>query len=157
MSITREDILRFTEFQGNEKQLELFEYWSPPEYEDPRLKSPLDMVKEYSRVSNQKPDHVLYNRLIAEEFNEWDDQVSLYSVKSPDYKPEDELKELSDLVYVIYGYANAKGWNLDEAVRRVHENNMGRMYQPDGTIKRRPDGKIEKNKNYPKVHLGDLV
>ena len=68
-----------------------------------------------------------------------------------------ELKELADLVYVIYGYANARGFDLDEAVRRVHENNMGRMYQDDGTIWRRDDGKIIKNKNYPKVSLDDLV
>ena len=34
---------------------------------------------------------------------------------------------------------------------------MGRMYQPDGTIKRRDDGKILKNKEYPKVDLADLV
>ena len=57
----------------------------------------------------------------------------------------------------LYGYANTRGWDLDEAVRRVHDNNMGRMYQPDGTIKRREDGKIIKNKDYPKVKLEDLV
>jgi predicted HAD superfamily Cof-like phosphohydrolase len=60
-------------------------------------------------------------------------------------------------VYVIYGYANARGWDLDEALYRVHSNNLGRMYQPDGSIKRREDGKIEKNDSYPKVDLGDLV
>ena len=49
------------------------------------------------------------------------------------------------------------GYDLDEAVRRVHINNMGRMLQPDGTIKRREDGKIIKNPDYPKVKLDDLV
>jgi predicted HAD superfamily Cof-like phosphohydrolase len=72
-------------------------------------------------------------------------------------KPHDELKELADLVYVIYGYAYAKGWNLDEALKRVHENNVARMTQDDGTIKRREDGKIIKNPNTPKVKLHDLV
>jgi len=64
---------------------------------------------------------------------------------------------LADLVYVIYGFANAKGWDLDEAIRRVHVNNLGRCIQPDGTIQRRVDGKILKNKDYPKVNLEDLV
>ena len=68
-----------------------------------------------------------------------------------------ELKELADLVYVCYGYANACGYDLDEAIRRVHENNVGRCVQPDGSIKRREDGKILKNEDYPKVDLGDLV
>jgi hypothetical protein len=46
---------------------------------------------------------------------------------------------------------------LDEAVRRVHENNLGRCIQPDGSVQRRADGKILKNKDYPAVDLSDLV
>jgi len=34
---------------------------------------------------------------------------------------------------------------------------MGRMFQDDGTIKRREDGKVIKNPLYPKVDLGDLA
>ena len=71
--------------------------------------------------------------------------------------PEYELKEMADLLYVLYGYAKVQGYNLDKAVKRVHENNMGRMYQPDGTIKRREDGKVIKNPDYPQVNLEDLV
>lgn len=47
--------------------------------------------------------------------------------------------------------------NWYEAFKRVHENNMGRMFQEDGSIKRRKDGKIIKNRKYPKVKLGDLL
>jgi predicted HAD superfamily Cof-like phosphohydrolase len=68
-----------------------------------------------------------------------------------------DLKELADLVYVIYGYALAAGYNLDEAVERVHDNNLGRCVQPDGTVKRREDGKIIKNPDYPAVYLKDLI
>lgn len=107
----------------------------------------LEMVREFATTSGQKPDANLYWNLIYEELREWEEEE----------KPALELKELSDLVYVIYGYANARGWDLDEAVRRVHANNIGRMYQPDGTIKRREDGKILKNKDFPKVDLEDLV
>lgn len=110
--------------------------------------TPLEMVKQYAEVSEQTPNPSLYIDLIAEEYHEWADEKT---------GTVNDLKELSDLVYVAYGYANAMGWDLDEAVKRVHENNMGRMYQPDGTIKRRDDGKILKNKGYPKVDLKDLV
>ena len=113
-------------------------------------KTPTEMVKEYAKVSGQVPDNFLYQRLMGEEFDEWADETTANS-------PADELKELADLLYVIYGYANARGWDVEEALKRVHENNMGRMYQPDGTIKRRADGKIEKNRAYPKVDLSDLI
>lgn len=126
----------------------MFEYWEPSE--DVRDKTPLQMVKEYQKVSGQEPDPELYLSLVEEEASEWTEARILFG-------PTDELKELTDLVYVIYGYANARGWDLDQALLRVHENNMGRMYQPDGTIQRREDGKVLKNEDYPRVDLSDLV
>jgi predicted house-cleaning noncanonical NTP pyrophosphatase (MazG superfamily) len=128
-----------------EHDLEAFGYWSH-ETQEPE-KTPTEMVKEYAKTTGQKPNHELYEGLVIEEFEEWCEE----------YIPELELKELADLLYVIYGYANARGWDVEEALRRVHKNNMGRMYQSDGTIQRRADGKIEKNKDYPKVDLSDLV
>lgn len=111
--------------------------------------SVMDMVKEFSEVTEQVADPELYIDLIDEEYNEW-----VGASVSYDYE---NLKELSDLVYVCYGYARAQGWDLDEAIRRVHQNNIGRCVQPDGTVHRRADGKILKNKDYPKVDLSDLV
>jgi NTP pyrophosphatase (non-canonical NTP hydrolase) len=124
------------------------EYYNP----DEAAQTPMEMVKQFVRVSGQEPDAALYGGLIVEEYGEWWEEV-VYGEETP----VAELKELTDLLYVIYGYANAKGWDIEEAFRRVHANNMGRMCQPDGTIKRREDGKIEKNKEYPKVKLEDLV
>lgn len=131
-------------------------------YEHESFASPTTMVQEYAKVSGQTPDPDLYEDLIDEEYDEWTFETSLKSGEvrkhyGGSYNAVNELKELADLVYVIYGYANAKGWDLEEAVKRVHENNMGRMYQPDGSILRREDGKILKNKDFPKVDLSDLV
>lgn len=123
------------------------EYYNP----DEAAQTPMGMVKQFVRVSGQTPDAYLYGNLIGEEYHEWADEL----LNNPGTALE--LKELTDLLYVIYGYANAKGWDIEEAFRRVHANNMGRMYQPDGKIKRRADGKIMKNPDYPKVTLGDLV
>ena len=122
--------------------------WTMPEWA-----TPTEMIKEYAKTNGKKPDASLYTTLIEEEFREWCFENLYYG----DSNKEAELKELADLLYVIYGYANARGWDVEEALQRVHRNNMGRMYQPDGTIKRRADGKIEKNKAYPKVDLSDLV
>ncbi len=115
-------------------------------------KTPMKMVDEYKLVAKQKTNIPMSIKLVREEFDEW-----LVEVLNPNGNSEAELKELSDLVYVVYGYALAKGWDLDEAVTRVHENNMARMKQDDGTIKRREDGKIIKNPNTPKVDLKGLV
>jgi len=111
-------------------------------------RSPSDMVKEFASVTGQDGTPMLYDNLITEEYSEW--------FKEEPYTVND-LKELADLVYVIYGYAFACGYDLDGAIARVHENNLGRCIQPDGTIQRRFDGKIIKNPEYPPVKLSDLL
>ena len=114
---------------------------------DTKPQTVTEMVIEFVTKTEQVPTDELYAQLIIEEYKEW--------LTSEDIM--EEMKELSDLVYVIYGYALAKGFNLEEAVRRVHKNNLGRCIQPDGSIQRRPDGKVLKNKDYPKVQLEDLI
>jgi predicted HAD superfamily Cof-like phosphohydrolase len=124
-----------------------YAYYSNPES---KYETPMDMVKEFSRVMQQLPNPALYAALIAEEADEWRSEY-LHDTKA------EQLKELADLAYVVFGYANAKGWDLMEAIARVHKNNVGRCIQPDGSVKRREDGKVMKNPNYPKVDLNDLV
>ena len=114
---------------------------------DTKPQTVTEMVLEFVTKTEQVPTDELYAQLIIEEYKEW--------LTSEDVM--EEMKELTDLVYVIYGYALAKGFNLEEAVRRVHKNNLGRCIQPDGSVQRRPDGKILKNKDYPKVQLEDLM
>jgi NTP pyrophosphatase (non-canonical NTP hydrolase) len=141
---------------GTDIEDQAFGYWS----QETKPQTPTEMVREFVTLSEQKPDPDLYATLIEEEFTEWSIEYSLSNDPIPTRlptSPESELKELADLLYVIYGYANARGWDVEEAFRRVHQNNTGRIYQPDGTIKRREDGKIMKNKSYPKVDLKDLV
>lgn len=161
MSITRRDILDHP--MRIEEQLEMSKYWdeTQPYQKDPRAVSPLEMVREYHKTADLPLGidlsffHIDFRLgLIEEEVNELNESFNNYL---SDIDKENSLKELADVVYVVYGAAATFGWDLDEAVRRVHENNMGRMYQDDGTIKRREDGKIMKNKNYPKVDLSDLV
>ena len=113
------------------------------------MQTPMGMVEEFRETAGQKRDPDMAASLIVEEYHEL--------IGEDSGRCSAELKELADLVYVCFGYANSKNWDLDEALRRVHENNMGRMYQDDGTIKYNDDGKVIKNPLYPKVDLGDLV
>ena len=66
------------------------------------------------------------------------------------------LKELADLVYVCYQYAENMGWDLDEAMYRVHESNMSKLDE-EGKPIYREDGKVLKGPNYKPPHLEDLV
>lgn len=139
------------------EQIDMWDYWDEAQpTPEPDKTTTMDKVREFAQVTGQKPDLEMSATLVREEFFEWSDELYLYNHQNlSNHKAE--LKELSDLVYVIYGYANARGWNLDEAIKRVHENNIGRCVQPDGTIKRRADGKILKNPDFPAVVLDDLV
>ena len=66
------------------------------------------------------------------------------------------LKELADLAYVIYGTAEALGWDLDEAIKRVHESNLSKLDE-NGCPIYREDGKVLKSNLYKEPYLGDLV
>jgi len=69
---------------------------------------------------------------------------------------EDALKELADLVYVCYQYAENMGWFLDEALDRVHKSNMSKLGE-DGKPIYREDGKVLKGPNYKLPSLTDLI
>ena len=66
------------------------------------------------------------------------------------------LKELADLVYVCYQYAENMGWFLDEALDRVHKSNMSKLGE-DGKPIYRKDGKVLKGPAYKPPNLEDLV
>lgn len=143
---------------------DLFEYYNVEAPE--KVKTPLDMVKEFASAMGQ-PSGVKFltgevedreavitfdlleamrTRLIEEEVEEF------LESRQPEYV----LKELADIVYVVYGYAATFGWNLDEAVKRVHESNMSKLGD-DGKPIYREDGKVTKGPNYKKPTLSDLV
>ena len=66
------------------------------------------------------------------------------------------LKELADLVYVCYQYAENMRWNLDEAMDRVHKSNMSKLDEYGKPIYR-DDGKVLKGPHYKPPDLKDLV
>lgn len=87
--------------------------------------------------------------LIAEEYREFIDAT----ISEP---YDAELKELADLVYVCFQYAENMEWDLEEALHRVHKSNMSKLGL-DGKPIRRADGKVLKGPNYQPPTLTDLV
>ena len=92
----------------------------------------------------------MQKRLIAEEYQEFDWATAK---EDPEW---DQLKELADLVYVCYQYAANMEWDLDEALKRVHQSNMSKLDEYGKPIYRE-DGKVMKGPNYAPPNLEDLV
>jgi predicted HAD superfamily Cof-like phosphohydrolase len=93
--------------------------------------------------------------LILEEFKEFLDAENQL-IMGLRVNASECLKELADLVYVCYQYAENLGWDLDEALNRVHQSNMSKLGD-DGQPIRREDGKVLKGPNYKEPTLTDLV
>ncbi|AGK86592.1 nucleotide pyrophosphohydrolase [Synechococcus phage S-CBP3] len=93
--------------------------------------------------------------LIVEEFKEFLDAENQL-IMGLRVNAAECLKELADLVYVCYQYAENLGWDLDEALNRVHQSNMSKLGE-DGQPIRREDGKVLKGPNYKPPTLTDIV
>ena len=93
--------------------------------------------------------------LIVEEFKEFLEAEGMLFRHGRNAQ-EETLKELADLVYVCYQYAENMGWFLDEALDRVHKSNMSKLGE-DGKPIYREDGKVLKGPNYKLPTLTDLI
>jgi len=119
-----------------------------------------EQAKEFRRgfqvTNSTKPASRTGQRtLIVEEFKEFLDAENQL-LKDFKVNSADCLKELADLVYVCFQYAENLGWDLDEALDRVHQSNMTKLGE-DGNPIRREDGKVLKGPNYQPPTLTDLV
>jgi len=110
----------------------------------------------YNLISSKTKDRRSYQKnLIVEEFKEFLEAEGLLFRKNIDIESE-ALKELADLIYVCYQYAENMGWLLDEALDRVHLSNMSKL-DSNGKPIYREDGKVLKGPNYKPPTLTDLV
>ena len=116
-------------------------------------------AKEFRTKYNLKNDRSRMTRscqkdLIVEEFKEFLEAEGMLFMHGQNHQ-ENSLKELADLVYVCYQYAENMGWFLDEALNRVHLSNMSKLDEDDKPIYRE-DGKVLKGPNYKPPDLSDL-
>lgn len=105
--------------------------------------------------STTPASRTMQRTLIVEEFKEFLDAENQL-IMGLTVNATDCLKELADLVYVCFQYAENLRWDLDEALNRVHQSNMSKLGE-DGKPIRREDGKILKGPNYKEPILSDLV
>ena len=106
-------------------------------------------------IQNNLSARMMQKNLIVEEFKEFieaDYNMAMVDINSR----ADCLKELADLVYVCAQYAENMNWDLEQALRRVHQSNMSKLGE-DGKPIYREDGKVLKGPNYQPPNLSDLV
>ena len=116
-------------------------------------------AKEFRSKYNLKNSHDRSTRhvqkeLIIEEFKEFLEAEGFLFMHGKNHQ-EHALKELADLVYVCYQYAENMGWFLDEALDRVHQSNLSKLDEEGNPIYRE-DGKVLKGPNYKPPNLEDL-
>ena len=129
-----------------------------------------ELVREFNKIMEQdvdtKLDRASMNlvwfrlKLIKEEFEEVQDSIfqlneSFLKDNNVDGAKSNVLKELADLLYVVYGTGVSLGLDLDEAFNRVHESNMSKLVH--GKPLKNKDGKVIKGPFYKKPYLQDLV
>ena len=118
-----------------------------------------DQAKEFRSKYNLKNSHDrstrdVQKKLIVEEFKEFLEAEGFLFMHGRNHQ-EHALKELADLVYVCYQYAENMGWFLDEALDRVHKSNLSKLDEEGNPIYR-DDGKVLKGPNYKPPTLEDL-
>jgi NTP pyrophosphatase (non-canonical NTP hydrolase) len=120
-----------------------------------RQQQAAEFRKSFQVMNSTTPaSRTMQRRLIVEEFKEFLDAENQL-IMGLTVKVEC-LKELADLVYVCYQYAENLEWDLDAALDRVHESNLSKLDENGNPIYRE-DGKVLKGPNYQPPNLTDLV
>ena len=112
----------------------------------------LSQAKEFREAYSvvNSPNGTLTQKSLIDE--EWSEFHEAFHLKDE----HEQLKELCDLVYVCYQFAANEGWDLDEAMDRVHKSNMSKLDENGQPIYRQ-DGKVLKGPNYKPPNLTDLL
>ena len=105
-------------------------------------------------VENHPDKRTLQFSLIEEEYAEFCEAYHRYNETGEG--AADCLKEAGDVVYVFFQFCANEGWQLRQALLRIHVSKMSKL-GADGRPVRREDGKVLKSVHYKPPYLNDLV
>jgi predicted HAD superfamily Cof-like phosphohydrolase len=108
------------------------------------------------KVQNSRSKRTTQRTLIDEEYGEFVEAERFIYDEKFRANDAEALKELADLVYVCYQYAENMEWDLDQALMRVHKSNLSKLDEHAQPIYRE-DGKVLKSEFYEPPTLTDLV
>ena len=92
----------------------------------------------------------LYEGLIAEEYDEFKDAI----------KVNDSVETLDacmDMIWVILGYCQSRGFKVDDAWAEVSRSNLSKINKETGKVLKRSDGKVIKPDDWSPPDLTDCV
>lgn len=92
----------------------------------------------------------LYKNLIFEEFRE-------FMLAEHLKKEADTLDACFDMIWVIIGYMQSKGWDCEKAWDEGAKSNMAKIDPNTGFVKRREDGKILKPNGWQPPDFEKLI
>lgn len=117
---------------------------------------PFEYVRQFMVAGDQPVDGSdpsllpLYGKLIAEEYAEF-----MHGVFNND--DVEQIDAVADLIWVLSGYAHAKGWNLIGAFQEVARSNMSKVDSESGKLLKRADGKVLKPATFSEPVLAPFV
>lgn len=120
---------------------------------------------DIAQVPSNNSSMELYKNLITEEYTEFVtafEKNKLVSYSDKDLETE-ELDGIIDMVWVIIGYARARGWSNDtiyNAFKEVERSNYSKfVLETTGKYKciKRDDGKILKPDTFSKAELRPII
>jgi predicted HAD superfamily Cof-like phosphohydrolase len=126
------------------------------------MKTNFEMIKEFHTCFNQERNEKL-NLQAIEKFKdlrlklikeEYDEVCQEFWMNTID--PVALAKELTDLLYVVYGAGVTFGIDLDKCFEEVHRSNMSKL-GPDNKPIYRDDGKVLKGPNYSPADVGKIL
>lgn len=128
---------------------------SRPKGEDAYQSAVTEFAKKFGGTINKSPtipnlqDRELRIALIAEEFDE-------FQHASDDCDIVGVADGLGDLLYVVFYAAIAWGIDMWPVFEEIQRSNMTKVW-PDGSVKKREDGKVMKPPDYSKPDLAKVL
>lgn len=124
--------------------------------EENMMKHPFEKVKEFMLAGDQDISghdvslSKLYAKLVKEETDEY-----WHGINTND--DIETLDGIADSIWVLVGYAYARGWNIVGAFDEVARSNMSKVDQGTGKLIKRDDGKVLKPATYSPPDLTPYI
>lgn len=120
-------------------------------------------VKEFHKIFGQPNNEKLNKedflkhwpmrlKLIMEEYRELEEEF----FQGQEFNIQNIAKELTDILYVVYGAGATFGIDLDECFDLVHKSNLSKL-DKDGKVLYREDGKVLKSDQYKPADMSKVV
>jgi predicted HAD superfamily Cof-like phosphohydrolase len=102
------------------------------------------------KPTSESPLSDLYKRLITEEIAEFWEADGIND-------DTERLDAVFDIIWVLVGYAHARGWDINKAWDEGAKSNLVKIDPETGHVRRRDDGKILKPTGWKEPNFKQFV